>query len=153
MFWRALLAFLALPGMVAFVIPAVWLWRTDRLQIARPWGCVILAAGIAGLLWCVRIFYVEGRGTLAPWAPPQNLVMTGPYRYSRNPMYLCVLLIVVGWSVTFASRGFLGYAAFIALAFHLRVVFGEEPWLARKHGSSWQEYVGRVPRWFGFGGG
>jgi protein-S-isoprenylcysteine O-methyltransferase Ste14 len=149
---RALIAFLALPGIVAFAIPAIWLWGEGRLQrVEMPWGLVMLAAGTTGLLWCVRAFYVEGKGTLAPWAPPQNLVVTGPYRYSRNPMYVFVLLILLGWSAAFASRGLLGYAAFVGLAFHLRVVYGEEPWLARTHGAQWLEYARRVPRWLGFG--
>jgi len=149
---RALIAFLALPGMVAFAIPAIWLWRAGRLRVDMPWGLVILAIGTAGLLWCVRAFYVEGKGTLAPWAPPQKLVVTGPYRYSRNPMYVFVLLILLGWSAAFASRGLLGYAALVGLAFHLRVVYGEEPWLARTHGAQWHEYASRVPRWLGRGG-
>lgn len=86
---------------------------------------------------------------LAPWSPTQNLVIVGLYRYSRNPMYVCVLLILLGWAGAYASSGLLLYAAFIALAFHLRVVYGEEPWLARKHGAAWHSYVRQVPRWLG----
>ncbi len=99
------------------------------------------------MLWCVRDFYVQGKGTLAPWSPPQNLVIVGLYRFSRNPMYVSVLLILLGWAATFASTGLLVYAAFVGLAFHLRVVYGEEPWLAKKHGAGWQAYAGQVPRW------
>jgi protein-S-isoprenylcysteine O-methyltransferase Ste14 len=147
MFGRALLAFIAMPGMVAFAIPALWLWQTEHLHLDHPSGVVVLAAGVTGLLWCVRDFYVQGKGTLAPWSPPQNLVVVGLYRYSRNPMYICVLLILFAWAVAFGSSGLLGYGAFIAIAFHLRVVFGEEPWLAQKHGGSWQAYANQVPRW------
>jgi len=71
-----------------------------------------------------------GKGTLAPWSPPANLVIVGLYRYTRNPMYVAVMLILVGWSVSFGLRGLYVYAAFVAIAFHLRVVLGEEPWLA-----------------------
>lgn len=101
------------------------------------------------LLWCVRDFYVTGRGTLAPWAPPRQLVVAGPYRYSRNPMYVAVVLILVGWSVAFGSIALGVYALAIALAFHVRVVFGEEPWLARTHGEKWTRYCRQVPRWLG----
>jgi protein-S-isoprenylcysteine O-methyltransferase Ste14 len=151
MFAHALLAFIAMPGMVAFAIPAIWLWQTERTQLEHPLGLAVLAAGGVGLLWCVRDFYVQGKGTLAPWSPPQNLVVVGLYRYSRNPMYVCVLLILLGWATAFASFGLLAYGAFVALAFHLRVVYGEEPWLAQKHGVSWQAYATKVPRWLRLG--
>lgn len=147
MFWRALFAFIAMPGMVAFAIPAIWLWQSEALHLRQSWGLVILAAGTVGLLWCVRDFYVRGKGTLAPWSPPQQLVIVGLYRFCRNPMYVCVLLILAGWAASFASAGLLAYGAIVALAFHLRVVHGEEPWLARKHGADWQAYASRVPRW------
>jgi len=149
MFWRALFAFVAMPGMVAFAIPALWLWLGEGLQPRYPLALTLLVAGAVGLLWCVRDFYVRGKGTLAPWSPTQNLVIVGLYRYSRNPMYVCVLLILLGWAGAYASSGLLLYATFIALAFHLRVVYGEEPWLARKHGPAWHSYVRQVPRWLG----
>jgi protein-S-isoprenylcysteine O-methyltransferase Ste14 len=101
------------------------------------------------LLWTVRDFYVAGRGTLAPWAPPTELVVVGLYRFSRNPMYIAVVLVLVGWAVGFRSWLLGAYAVAIAIGFHLRVVFGEEPWLARTHGEKWSRYQERVPRWLG----
>ncbi len=148
MFARALFAFLALPGIVAFAIPAAWLWNTTHLNLVQPLGLVPLAVGVMALLWCVRDFYVSGKGTLAPWAPPEKLVVVGLYRYSRNPMYVAVALVLLGWAVSFSSVGLLAYALIVIVAFHLRVVFGEEPWLARTHGSEWEQYSTRVPRWF-----
>lgn len=147
MFARALIAFLVLPGMVAFVIPGTWLWRTGHAQLAQPLGLVVLAVGIVALFWCVRDFYVSGKGTLAPWAPPAQLVIVGLYRYSRNPMYVAVALVLLGWAIAFASPGLLVYAGVVVAAFHLRVVRGEEPWLARTHGRAWEQYRERVPRW------
>ena len=149
MFLRALFAFVTMPGIVAFAIPAIWLWRRNQLSLAHPLGLVVLAVGTVGLLWCVRDFYVRGKGTLAPWAPPQELVVVGLYRYSRNPMYVCVLLTLLGWAASFASMDLFAYALLIAIAFHLRVVFGEEPWLAQRYGASWQIYKRQVPRWLG----
>jgi protein-S-isoprenylcysteine O-methyltransferase Ste14 len=131
MFARALLAFLALPGVVAFAMPWVILRSSILLH---PAGLLLVGMGCAGLLWCVRDFYVMGKGTLAPWAPPRHLVECGLYRYSRNPMYVAVLL----------------YAAVVAVAFQCRVVWGEEPWLARTHGARWEAYRARVPRWILF---
>ncbi len=149
MFWRAILAFLAMPGVVAFGIPVAWLWSADKLGAPQPVGLLALATGVAGLLWCMRDFYMQGKGTLAPWSPPEKLVVIGLYRYSRNPMYVSVLLTLLGWATAFDATGLLVYAGVMALAFHLRVILGEEPWLARIHGVAWQEYRARVPRWLG----
>lgn len=63
-------------------------------------------------------------------------------------MYVSVTLILTGWALAFGHRGLWIYAAVVAVAFHLRVVFAEEPWLARKHGASWDGYASRVRRWF-----
>jgi protein-S-isoprenylcysteine O-methyltransferase Ste14 len=144
LFWRALGAFLAFPGIVAFLVPR--LLRPDGAAL-RAWGLVPLGVGVVLLLWCVRDFYVAGRGSLAPWAPPERLVTIGLYRVTRNPMYVAVILILSGWALTFPSRVLWLYAGAVAVAFHLRVILGEEPWLARRHGEQWTSYAGRVPRW------
>jgi protein-S-isoprenylcysteine O-methyltransferase Ste14 len=64
-------------------------------------------------------------------------------------MYVAVMLILVGWAVGFRSRGLTIYAVVVMIVFHLRVVFGEEPWLARRYGEEWVRYRARVPRWLG----
>ena len=143
-FARAAAAFLAFPGLVAFLVP--WLLHPRNAPL-RPEALPVLALGVGSLLWCVRDFYVIGRGTLAPWAPPRRLVVIGLYRVSRNPMYLAVLLILAGWALAYRSATLAVYAAALALAFHLRVVLGEEPWLARTHGAEWTAYEAAVPRW------
>jgi len=144
LFWRALVAFLALPGMVAFVVP--WLLRPPNARV-HPIGLILIAIGSLLLLWCVGDFYVAGRGSLAPWAPPERLVVVGLYRFSRNPMYIAVMTILCGWALTFDAGGLWAYAICIAVAFHARVVLYEEPWLSRTHGTQWDAYRARVPRW------
>ena len=145
MFLQALLAFVACPGLVAFLIP---LWIASGSKPAPGIAALVaLGTGLATLLWCVAAFYIDGKGTLAPWAPPRHLVTTGLYRFSRNPMYIGVLLVLVGWALLYESRALAWYAAAIALAFHLRVILGEEPWLAQQHGAAWIAYEDRVPRW------
>lgn len=148
MLGRALLAFLALPGVVAIAVPA-WMAAGTLRAGGRlhPVGLLPLLIGFALLVWCVRDFYVAGKGTLAPWSPPRHLVTIGLYRYSRNPMYVAVAIMLVGWALAFASSTIAIYTGFVIGAFHLRVVYGEEPWLARTHGAAWQEYAARVPRW------
>lgn len=141
---RALAAVLLLPGFAAFAVP--WLIR-PRDASFDPLALPVLGLGVGLLLWCIRDFYVIGRGTLAPWAPPERLVVVGLYRYSRNPMYLAVLLVLSGWALAFRSTTLWIYAASLAVAFHLRVVHAEEPWLARTHGEAWSAYKFSVPRW------
>ena len=150
-FVRAVLAFLALPGTVAFIVPLLVI--DAGAPRPDPIALLPLVPGIGGLLWCVRSFYVEGQGTLAPWSPPRHLVMGGLYRYSRNPMYVSVAVILWGWAVLFQSQPHALYALAVMLAFHLRVVLGEEPWLARTHGDTWARYRAEVPRWIGIGKG
>lgn len=147
MFARAVIAFLVLPGIVAFLAPIAWV-RLAHLPLRWPWGLLCVALGSFALLWCVRDFYAAGKGTLAPWSPPRELVVVGLYRYSRNPMYVAVLLVLLGWTIAFASAALLLYATCVAVAFQMRIVYGEEPWLARTHGETWQRYVRRVRRWF-----
>jgi protein-S-isoprenylcysteine O-methyltransferase Ste14 len=144
LFWRALLAFLMLPAVVAGVVP---LALRPAAPPAQPAGFALIGLGAVLLLWCVRDFYVLGKGTLAPWDPPRALVITGLYRYTRNPMYVAVLTTLTGWAVAYWSMSLTIYAIGIAVAFHLRVVYGEEPWLARTHGDAWQRYASSVPRW------
>lgn len=145
--FKAVLAVLMLPGIVAFLVPLVLFRPDDRSRSFASEGIVVLFLGSVILAWCVRDFLVSGEGTLAPWAPPRHLVQCGLYRYSRNPMYIGVLLIVAGWALGFRSPTLWIYALALAVAFHLRVVFGEEPRLARVHGTAWVEYSTVVPRW------
>jgi protein-S-isoprenylcysteine O-methyltransferase Ste14/pimeloyl-ACP methyl ester carboxylesterase len=144
---RALVAFLALPGVVAFGVPLALAWSAGRLGSFRWPALILLVPGSALLLWTVRDFLVIGKGTLAPWGPPRHLVTTGLYRVSRNPMYLAVMLILTGWAMAFGSLFLLAYAAVVLIAFQARVITHEEPRLARTHRDEWPRYSARVPRW------
>ena len=148
LFLRALFAFLALPAVVGGLLP--WLiLRNDRWRTAgTPLGWLVLLFGATVLLWCVRDFYVIGKGTLAPWDPPKKLVAVGLYRFMRNPMYVGVVGIVVGWSLIAGSWRMAAYAGLLTVAFHLRVIFYEEPVLAREFGNEWERYRSNVNRWW-----
>jgi pimeloyl-ACP methyl ester carboxylesterase/protein-S-isoprenylcysteine O-methyltransferase Ste14 len=143
---RAALAFLALPGVVAFFVPLA-LAATREGPPFRWAALVALLPGAALLLWCTREFAVKGRGTLAPWDPPRRLVASGIYGLTRNPMYVAVSLVLLGWAIGFASLRLLVYALLVMLAFHLHVVLVEEPALARTYRDEWTRYAARVPRW------
>jgi protein-S-isoprenylcysteine O-methyltransferase Ste14 len=150
MLWRAIVAFLVLPGVVAFAAPLALMSSHWALFRPRPLGLLVFLAGVVILVWCVVEFYVSGRGTLAPWAPPRHLVVTGPYKFSRNPMYVGVALILMGWAILFWSLLLIAYGVLVLSGFHIRVIVGEEPWLARTYGAQWEAYRSKVPRWLYF---
>jgi protein-S-isoprenylcysteine O-methyltransferase Ste14 len=115
-----------------------------------PWrylGLLPLAAGIAVVGRCLRDFAVVGRGTPAPFDPPQQLVATGLYRWVRNPMYLGGLLLLSGEAIVLAAPVLLRYAGAFFLLTHLFVVLYEEPALRGKFGESYDRYRATVPRW------
>lgn len=145
---RAIIAFIVLPGMVAFGVPIVIGASDGQPAQHAAVAAAVVCVGTMLLLWCVREFYVAGRGTLAPWSPPIRLVISGPYRLTRNPMYVSVLTIVAGWWVLWGSRMLIYYALGTLTAVYARVLWIEEPWAARTFGTEWDAYRVRVPRWF-----
>ena len=145
---RALVAFLVLPGTVAFLVPLLVL-APPRPWSFRPVGAIPAAIGMALLLWSVIEFYRTGKGTLAPWSPPKELVTSGLYGFSRNPMYVAVSLILWGWTLGFEDRDLAIYAVIVMAVFHVRVVFFEEPWLEERYGEAFRRYRREVPRWLG----
>ena len=145
LFLKSLLAFLLLPGIVAGLVP--WLLAPEGYIRPFGWGWSVLLIGLGILLWCVRDFYVAGKGTLAPWSPPEKLVTVGLYRYTRNPMYVGVLVMVLGWSLLTSYWLMTAYWLVLMAAFHLRVLYYEEPQMRKRFPEEWREYSARVPRW------
>jgi len=144
---RPIIAVLTLPGVFAGLIPA-WIVSTDAHRGGGwPVGFVPIGIGLFLFLWCVRDFFVSGKGTLAPWDPPKHLVVVGLYRYVRNPMYVAILILLTGWSCAVGSRSLAWYTIGLAIAFHLRVVLYEEPRLQRMFGDEWTAYAASVSRW------
>jgi len=143
-----LLFTLLVPGTVVGVVPW-WItrWRLADALLARAGGALILVVGSPLFLSFLARFVREGHGTPAPVAPPQHLVVGGPFRWTRNPGYVGVLMLLVGQALLFASLRVLLYAGCVALAFHAFVVLYEEPVLARQFGAEYDEYRRRVPRW------
>jgi protein-S-isoprenylcysteine O-methyltransferase Ste14 len=93
-------------------------------------------------------FVVEGVGTPAPIAPTQRLVVGGPYRYVRNPMYLAVVAVIVGQALALGQPGLLGYAAVVGGATAAFAHGWEEPTLSRQFGAQYQAYRQAVPAWW-----
>jgi protein-S-isoprenylcysteine O-methyltransferase Ste14 len=139
---------LVVPGTVAVYVP-LWLVTHDPPSASwRVWpAALLLTAGTLIYGWCLWDFAATGRGTPAPIDPPRALVVRGPYRVSRNPMYVGVLAIICGWATLFGSLPIAGYAAVVAAAFHAFVRLYEEPHLARAFGESYARYRAEVARW------
>lgn len=142
------------PGTVTVLVP-YWLmghWSLAVSSCIRPkissyLAVVGIALGAAVSLWCAWDFAVKGRGTPAPIDPPKELLVNGLYRYVRNPMYLGIILILLGEAFLFCSLALFFYGALAFSIFHLFVVRYEEPALARKFGESYRGYCLETPRW------
>ncbi|MFQ5535062.1 MAG: methyltransferase family protein [Sphingomonadales bacterium] len=115
--------------------------------LAQALGAIPVVAGAGLYAWCAWAFTVVGKGTPNPLDAPRELVVTGPYLYVRNPIYVAVLLILLGEAGWFGSIELLSIAAAALVAFHLFVVIYEEPTLARSFGDSYQQYCRTVHRW------
>src|SRR5262245_46036224 len=140
-----------LPGTVTVLIP-YWLTSSRRASgfgnnPLRYLGSPLILIGAAGLLWCIWDFFSMGQGTLAPIDPPRRLVVRGPYKYVRNPMYVSVVTILSGEAIFFGSTSILLEAGVFIILAHLFVVLYEEPLLKQKFGESYESYVQSVGRW------
>lgn len=147
---KSFLFLIVAPGMVAGYIPLGLLRRGPQIETGVfAWLALPLwLIGTAILLWSFWNFLKQGRGTPAPIDPPKELVAVGFYRYTRNPMYVGVLSMIVGHFLWFGFWNLLIYAVLIFLAFNTFVAYYEEPTLRRKFGAAYEDYCNRVPRWF-----
>jgi protein-S-isoprenylcysteine O-methyltransferase Ste14 len=141
------------PGIVAGYFP--WLVSKDSFlqKFAQPFGLqqhlgiVIGAVGFVIMMGCIVRFAVEGMGTLSPADPTKRLVIRGLYKYSRNPMYVGVMGLLIGESVFTQSSPLWIYSIVIFSAFNIYIIFFEEPRLRRDFGKEYGEYCERVRRW------
>lgn len=152
------LFFIAAPGTVTILIP--WMitrWESrDPLPEAFSWatpalravGLVLALAGFAVLIHSFVRFVVDGLGTPAPVAPTERLVVTGMYRYVRNPMYVGVLAAIIGQALLLGRYGLLAYAAVVFAAVYGFVRGYEEPKLRESFGREYETYRAAVPGWW-----
>jgi len=118
-----------------------------QFEGARLLGSIPLLFGVLIYSWCAWDFTFAGRGTPNPADPPQELVVRGLYKFTRNPMYVGIILVLLGETTLFASPTLLLYTAAIFAVFHLWVIYYEEPALRRKFGQAYERYCRRVSRW------
>jgi protein-S-isoprenylcysteine O-methyltransferase Ste14 len=109
---------------------------------------IVFAFGLIITLRCILQFALEGKGTLSPIDPTKRLVVRGLYRYSRNPMYVGVMMILIGEAIVTQSATLWIYLAIIFIAFQLFIMLHEEPRLRKDFGQEYLVYCGKVRRWF-----
>jgi protein-S-isoprenylcysteine O-methyltransferase Ste14 len=140
------------PGTVAGIVPwyiTRWTFTESffHFQGFRSMGFLLILLGLPMLVNTFARFAIEGFGTPAPVLPTERLVIRGPYRFVRNPMYLSVLALILGQAFLFGNTTLLIYGALIWIAFHVFVLSYEEPKLRRTYGSDYEEFLKNVPRW------
>ena len=146
------LFFVVAPFVLAGLIPW-WMTRYEfrpvflGLEVTRALGVLLILVGLPGLVDSFARFALQGLGTPAPIAPTKNLVVTGLYRYVRNPIYVAVVAIILGQALLFGDWRLLLYGALLWLAFHVFVVAYEEPTLQETFGGEYEAYRANVPRW------
>ena len=141
--------FLAAPGVVVGLVPW-WITRWELLPaslLVRVLGGLLLAVALPVLVSAFLRFVRDGLGTPAPVAPTERLVVTGAYRYVRNPMYVAVIAAIVGQALLLGQTVLLYYAALVALLVVSFVRLYEEPVLRRQFGAEYESYRRSVPGW------
>jgi len=140
------------PGVVAGYVP--WLISHWRMQAPffnffpfRVVGVFLILASLPGLLDSFARFALKGLGTPAPVFPTRHLVVSGLYRYVRNPMYVSVVSIILGQGLLLGNLRILEYGLTVWALFHLFVLLYEEPTLRSTFGSEYEAFCANVPRW------
>ena len=140
------------PGIVAGYVP----WRISRWQVGTPLlgtvafrviGGLLVFAGLPVLLDSFARFALQGLGTPAPIFPTRHLVVSGLFRYVRNPMYVGVVSLILGQGLFFGSVRVLAYGVAVWVGFYLFVLIYEEPTLRNNFGLEYEEFCANVPRW------
>jgi protein-S-isoprenylcysteine O-methyltransferase Ste14 len=111
-------------------------------------GMLIAGLGAALALWCILTFVFQGKGTPAPFDPPRRLVIRGPYKLIRNPMYVGAILMLLGAALSYKSIWLVGYAVMFVIVMHGFVVLYEEPTLRSSFGDDYIAYCQKVGRWW-----
>jgi protein-S-isoprenylcysteine O-methyltransferase Ste14 len=143
-------------AIIAPLFVSIWTWFVPRwfggahaFDDPRPLGWVVVAIGAAVGLPCVWEFAWRGLGTPFPLDPPRRLVISGPYRYVRNPMYLGMGIALIGEALVFPhiAPGMLVEIAILWAAVSLFIILGEEPILRGMFGADYDDYRAHVRRW------
>lgn len=129
-----------------------WIWPLDLSPVAprpeRYWlGGTVVAGSVLGLgLWSVLLFRRGGQSE-NPWKPTPRIEQRGPFRVTRNPMYLQMVLVCLGFSILLANGWILVLTPVAAWLLQRFAILPEEAYLEGKFGESYRAYKKRVRRW------
>jgi protein-S-isoprenylcysteine O-methyltransferase Ste14 len=155
---RHLKVILILPVTVTIIIPLLivlvtclldllwlFLYPTNLCSLigGPPWIC----AGVFLIYKTNRLFATIGKGTLAPWDPPEHLVVAGIYQHVRNPMILGVILVLLGEAILLGAIPLFLWFLLFWLGNHIHFIRTEEPALVQRFGDEYLRYKANVPRW------
>jgi len=146
--WAALFIGFVLVFLPARILARAGVAGPPAIGVSQVAGAVAVVAGAALATWCVASFALVGKGTPAPFDPPRRLVVQGPYRFVRNPMYVGAVGALAGAALFYQSLALAAYAGLFALVAHAFVVGYEEPVLRRSFGAGYDAYCSRVGRWW-----
>jgi protein-S-isoprenylcysteine O-methyltransferase Ste14 len=145
-----------LPAFMVFLLPLAIILleraNNDPFQIVSAFpqsffGILLSAISLAFLFWTMRVCIHRGKGTIMPWDPPVQLIITGPYRHVRNPMILGVVMLQVGEAILFNSNGIAALAALFFVGNTIYFKYVEEPTLEKRFGEDYTRYRKNVPMW------
>lgn len=155
--WTTAKAVFVLPAAATIYVPGVILWvladAPGALSPAEPnqfrfWiGIAMAVDGLFLAAWTMALFARIGKGTPAPWAPPEKLVVLGPYRHVRNPMNSGMVLMLGAEALLFGSWHLVGWMCVFFVVCAIYFPFYEEPALERRFGEPYRLYRANVPRW------
>ncbi|HEX5111683.1 MAG TPA: isoprenylcysteine carboxylmethyltransferase family protein, partial [Saprospiraceae bacterium] len=141
------------PGLVAGLFPYLILGSrvkqifSQYFGLPQYFGSIIFFIGLIIMIKTILQFALEGEGTLSPADPTRRLVVRGLYQYSRNPMYIGVMAMLIGEAVFFEGGGLWLYLLFVGIAFNIFILLVEEPRLKRDFGEEYEQYKQKVRRW------
>lgn len=150
---RNLLFTILQPGVVAGLVPYLLVRNSGKTFFPEQWtiwnfgGAVLMIVGASVLLRCVLRFATEGKGTISPIDPTKKLIIKGLYKYSRNPMYVGMMILLAGEAIFWRSLALTIYTGVIFIAFNLFIILHEEPRLRRVFGAEYEAYFQNVRRW------
>jgi len=147
---KTLLYMCVMHGLFTFYLPyqlAIFEAAFFNVGIFKYLALPLWLLGTGIIIWCSIDIILKGLGTPAHLDPPKKLIVNGLYRYTRNPIYLGSLLIVLGFIAWSGSRLVILYFLFFTLAYNILIIFIEEPILRNMFGAEYEEYCKHVPRW------
>lgn len=141
------------------VVIGVLPWAASQLDLVlsawqfeigwgRWLGAMIFMAAFWIYAYSTFVLTSRGRGAYVEFDPPKEFVSVGPFRWCRNPIAGCVVLMLWGEALALSSIGVLLLALVAIPLAHAQVVFIEEPLLRARFGAAYEAYLARVPRWF-----